>query len=186
MMEIFNKNNILIICSLVFMMFLSRGSHVLTEFSIPDASLIIFLTLGIFIPSILVFCLFFILAAVIDFGSGFFDNSLAFCLTDGYWGLIPTYLVMFFTGKLIKNSDIKFNKFFIVVFVSTTLAFIISTNSYYMFSDRFGGPSFFISIQYGWNYFPEYLLPNLIYATILFVLYKLNLKNYLYKLVQRS
>ena len=115
MMQVFSKNNfsiignfpynLLLISFLVFLIFLTRGSHFLTEFSIPDASLIVFLTLGLFIPSILLFCLFFILTAVIDFGSGFFDNSLAFCLTDGYWGLIPTYLAMFVTGKLIKNYD---------------------------------------------------------------------------------
>ena len=186
MMQTFKKNNILILSSLIFMMFLTRGSHFLTEFSIPDASLIIFLCLGLLIPSILLFCVFFILAAVIDFGSGFFDNSLAFCLTDGYWGLIPTYLVMFFTGKIIKNYDVKFNIFFVLVFVSTTLAFIISTNTYYMFSDRFGSPSFFTSIQYGWNYFPAYLIPNLVYGSIVYSLYQLDLRNYFLKFIQRS
>ena len=186
MMQVFSKNNLLLISFLVFLMFLTRGSHFLTEFSIPDASLIVFLTLGLFIPSILLFCLFFILTAVIDFGSGFFDNSLAFCLTDGYWGLIPTYLAMFVTGKLIKNYDIKFNLFFVALLLSITLAFIISTNTYYMFSDKFGSPSFFTSIQYGWNYFPAYLIPNLIYGMIVLTLYQLKLKNYFLKFIQRS
>src|SRR5210317_911924 len=171
MMQVFSKNNLLLISFLVFLIFLTRGSHFLTEFSIPDASLIVFLTLGLFIPSILLFCVFFILAAVIDFGSGFFDNSLAFCLTDGYWGLIPTYLVMFFTGNLIKNYDIKFKIFFVLVFVSTTVAFIISTNTYYMFSESFESPSLFTSIQHGWNYFPAYLIPNLLYGSIVYFLY---------------
>ena len=186
MMQILSKNNLFLISFLVFLMFLTRGSHFLTEFSIPDASLIIFLCLGLLIPSILLFCVFFILTAVIDFGSGFFDNSLVFCLTDGYWGLIPTYLVMFFAGKLIKSYDIKFNKFFVVVLVSTTLAFIISTNTYFMFSDRFGNPSFFTSIQYGWNYFPAYLIPNLIYGSIFHSLCQLDLRNYFLKFIQRS
>ena len=186
MIQTFNKNNILILSSLVCMMFLTRGSHFLTEFSIPDASLVIFLSLGLVIPSILLFCVFFILTAVIDFGSGFFNNSLAFCLKDGYWGLIPTYLVMFFTGNIIKNYDIKFKLFFGLVFVSTTVAFIISTNTYYMFSDRFGSPSFFSSIQYGWNYFPAYLIPNLIYGSIVYSLYHLDLRNYFLKFIQRS
>jgi len=186
MMQVFSKNNLLLISFLIFLMFLTRGGHFLTEFSIPDASLIIFLCLGLLIPSILLFCIFFILTAVIDFGSGFFDNSLAFCLADGYWGLIPTYFTMFFAGKLITNYDIKFNTFFVVVFVSTTFAFIISTNTYYMFSDRFGNPSFFTSIQYGWNYFPAYLIPNLVYGSIVYSLYQLYLRNYFLKFIQRS
>lgn len=186
MMQVSSKNNLLLVSFLIFLMFLTRGSHFLTEFSIPDASLIIFLCLGLLIPSILLFCVFFILSAVIDFGSGFFNNSLAFCLTDGYWGMIPTYLVMFLAGKLIKNYEIKFNIFFVIVFVSTTLAFIISTNTYYMFSDRLGSPSLFTSIQYGWNYFPAYLIPNLVYGSIVYTLYQLDLRNYFLKFIQRS
>jgi len=186
MMQVSSKNNLLLVSFLIFLMFLTRGSHFLTEFSIPDASLIIFLCLGLLIPSILLFCVFFILSAVIDFGSGFFNNSLAFCLTDGYWGMIPTYLVMFLAGKLIKNYEIKFNTFFVIVFVSTTLAFIISTNTYYMFSDRFGSPSLFTSIHYGWNYFPAYLIPNLVYGSIVYTLYQLDLRNYFLKFIQRS
>ena len=72
-MQIFTKNNLYLICFLIFLMFLTRGSHFLTAFSIPDASLIIFLCLGLLIPSILLFCVFFILSAVIDFGSSFFN-----------------------------------------------------------------------------------------------------------------
>ena len=183
MMQVFSKNNLLLISFLVFLIFLTRGSHFLTEFSIPDASLIVFLTLGLFIPSILLFCLFFILTAVIDFGSGFFDNSLAFCLTDGYWGLIPTYLAMFVTGKLIKNYDIKFNLFFVALLLSITLAFIISTNTYYMFSGHFGNPSLLESILQGWNYYPGYLMPNIIYGLIFYGIYKLNIKKYFLKLI---
>ncbi len=183
MMQVFSKNNLLLISFLVFLIFLTRGSHFLTEFSIPDASLIVFLTLGLFIPSILLFCLFFILTAVIDFGSGFFDNSLAFCLTDGYWGLIPTYLAMFVTGKLIKNYDIKFNLFFVALLLSITLAFIISTNTYYMFSGHFGNPSLLESILQGWNYYPGYLIPNIIYGLIFYGIYKLNIKKYFLKLI---
>ena len=183
MMQVFSKNNLLLISFLVFLIFLTRGSHFLTEFSIPDASLIVFLTLGLFIPTILIFCLFFILTAVIDFGSGFFDNSLAFCLTDGYWGLIPTYLAMFVTGKLIKNYDIKFNLFFVALLLSITLAFIISTNTYYMFSGHFGNPSLLESILQGWNYYPGYLIPNIIYGLIFYGIYKLNIKKYFLKLI---
>src|SRR5210317_727973 len=183
MMQVFSKNNLLLISFLVFLMFLTRGSHFLTEFSIPDASLIVFLTLGLFIPSILLFCLFFILTAVIDFGSGFFDNSLTFCLTDGYWGLIPTYLAMFVTGKLIKNYDIKFNLFFVALLLSITLAFIISTNTYYMFSGHFGNPSLLESILQGWNYYPGYLMPNIIYGLIFYGIYNLNIKKYFLKLI---
>ena len=80
-------------------MFASRGSHFLTEFSFPDASLIIFLTLGTFCPSFILFTLFFILGTLIDFGTVAFDLTKASYLTDGYWGLIPAYYLMFVVGN---------------------------------------------------------------------------------------
>ena len=70
-------------------MIVTRGSHFLTEFSLPDASLLIFLILGIFAPSLILFVLFFTLGSLIDFGSSAFNVSKAFYLSDGYWGLIP-------------------------------------------------------------------------------------------------
>jgi len=185
MIQIFNKNNLFLISFLVFLMFLTRGSHFLTEFSIPDSSLIIFLCLGLLTPSIFLFCIFFILATAIDFGYGFFNNSLVFYLTDGYWGLIPAYYVMFISGQLIESKNLlsKINLYLIILFGSTTLAFIISTNTYYMFSGRFGNPSLLESILQGWNYYPGYLIPNIIYGLIFYGIYKLNIKKYFLKLI---
>ena len=185
MMLNLNKSKISLVLFLTLIMFASRGSHFLTEFSFPDASLIIFLTLGIFCPSFILFTLFFILGSLIDFGSAIFDVSKTFYLQDGYWGLIPAYYVMFISGQLIKSKNFlnKINLFLIILFGSTTLAFIISTNAYYMFSGRFGNPSLLESILQGWNYYPGYLMPNIIYGLIFYGIYKLNIKKYFLKLI---
>jgi hypothetical protein len=185
MMQVFTKNNIFLISFLFFLMFLTRGSHFLTEFSIPDASLIVFLILGIFCPSLILFTLFFIMGSLIDFGSAAFNVSKAFYLSDGYWGLIPAYYVMFISGQLIESKNFlsKINLYLIILFGSSTLAFIISTNTYYMFSGRFGNPSLLESILQGWNYYPEYLMPNIIYGLIFYGIYKLNIKKYFLKLI---
>ena len=93
MMLNLNKSKISLVLFLTLIMFASRGSHFLTEFSVPDASLIIFLTLGIFCPSFILFTLFLILGTLIDFGTVALDLTKASYLTDGYWGLIPAYLM---------------------------------------------------------------------------------------------
>ena len=185
MIQKFNKYNLILILFLIFLVLFTRGSHFLTELSLPDASLISFLILGILSPSLILFFLFFILGSLIDFGSAIFDVSKTFYLHDGYWGLIPAYYVMFISGQLIKSKNFlnKINLFLIILFGSTTLAFIISTNAYYMFSGRFGNPSLLESILQGWNYYPGYLMPNIIYGLIFYGIYKLNIKKYFLKLI---
>ena len=185
MIQTFNKYNLISILFLIFLMLFTRGNHFLTELSLPDASLLIFLILGIFAPSLILFFLFFILGSLIDFGSAAFDVSKTFYLQDGYWGLIPAYYVMFISGQLIQSKNFlnKINLFLIILFGSTTLAFIISTNAYYMFSGRFGNPSLLESILQGWNYYPGYLMPNIIYGLIFYGIYKLNIKKYFLKLI---
>ena len=185
MIQKFNKYNLILILFLIFLVLFTRGSHFLTELSLPDASLISFLILGILSPSLILFFLFFILGSLIDFGSAIFDVSKTFYLQDGYWGLIPAYYVMFISGQLIESKNFlsKINLFLIILFGSTTLAFIISTNAYYMFSGRFGNPSLLESILQGWNYYPGYLIPNIIYGLIFYGIYKLNIKKYFLKLI---
>ena len=185
MIQKFNKYNLILILFLIFLVLFTRGSHFLTELSLPDASLISFLILGILSPSLILFFLFFILGSLIDFGSAIFDVSKTFYLQNGYWGLIPAYYVMFISGQLIKSKNFlnKINLFLIILFGSTTLAFIISTNAYYMFSGRFGNPSLLESILQGWNYYPGYLMPNIIYGLIFYGIYKLNIKKYFLKLI---
>ena len=185
MMQKFNKYNLLLILSLIILMIITRGSHFLTELSLPDASLVIFLILGILAPSLILFVLFFIMGSLIDFGTAAFDITKAFFLTDGYWGLIPTYYLMFISGQLIKSRNLlkNINVFLIILLGSTTFAFIISTNTYYMYSGRFGFPSFMESIIQGWNYYPGYLVPNIIYGLIFYGIYKLNIKKYFLKLI---
>ena len=185
MIQKFNKYNLILILFLIFLVLFTRGSHFLTELSLPDASLISFLILGILSPSLILFFLFFILGSLIDFGSAIFDVSKGFYLSNGYWGLIPAYYVMFISGQLIESKNFlsKINLFLIILFGSTTLAFIISTNAYYMFSGRFGNPSLLESILQGWNYYPGYLMPNIIYGLIFYGIYKLNIKKYFLKLI---
>ena len=87
-------NRVIVLIVILSLMLMTRGSHFLTELNLPDMSLILFLILGFFIPSLTLFFVLFFVGALIDFGSAVFDVSKGFCLTDGYWGLIPTYAIL--------------------------------------------------------------------------------------------
>ena len=164
---------------LLLVMSITRGSHLLTSVSLPDASLALFLVGGIYLKNIRFFLALFLLGLVIDFGASAFDPKLGFCLTNGYWGLIPAYGVLWLSGYFLhhKKSIQKLSIFIPIVSIAIILAFIISTQTYYMFSGRFGNPSFFESVFHGWEYLPQYFLSSFAYIGIFWLISYLVNKN---------
>ena len=167
----------LIILSLV--LILTRGSHITTFYSLPDASLALFLVGGIYLKNIRFFLALFLLGLVIDFGASAFDPKLGFCLTNGYWGLIPAYGVLWLSGYFLYHKKLiqKLSIFIPIVSTAIILAFIISTQTYYIFSGRFGNPSFFESVFHGWEYLPQYFLSSFAYIGIFWLISYLVNKN---------
>jgi hypothetical protein len=151
-----------------FLMLLTRGSHVLTAVSLPDASLALFLLGGLLLGRIAWFIAFFLLASLIDFGAASVDSWQAFCLTDAYWGLIPAYGAVWLGGRWLASRDDPFAPvaYSATALASTIAAFIISTQTYYLFSGRFPNNGIMETIQYGWNYLPGYIGYSAIYFVI--------------------
>jgi len=150
--------------ALAFFMLLTRGSHVLTQVALPDASLAVFLMGGLLLSnhwlgSAAWFVAFFVLATFIDFGAAALDPVQGFCLTNGYWGLIPSYAAMWLGGVWLSQQADAFKALpFALVTASTTLvAFVISTQTYYLFSGRFPANGLVESMQHGWEYLPSWM-----------------------------
>lgn len=156
---------------IAFFMLLTRGSHVLTAVSLPDASLVLFLIGGLLLGRLAWFVVFFLLASFIDFGAAAVDSWQAFCLTDGYWGLIPAYGAMWLGGRwLAKRSDAFAPvAYAATALVTTLMAFVISTQTYYLFSGRFPNNGITETMQYGWNYLPEYIGFSAMYFAVVWV-----------------
>jgi len=149
---------------LAFFMLLTRGSHVLTQVALPDASLAVFLMGGLLLSNHWLgraawFVAFFLMATVIDFGAAALDPVQGFCLTNGYWGLIPSYAAMWLGGVWLSQQTDAFKALpFALVTVSTSLvAFVISTQTYYLFSGRFPANGLVESMQHGWEYLPSWM-----------------------------
>jgi hypothetical protein len=149
---------------LAFFMLLTRGSHVLTAVSLPDASLAVFLFGGLYLGRSLNsraawFTGFFALATVIDFGAAALDPAQGFCLTNGYWGLIPSYAAMWLGGVWLGQQVDAFKAlpYALVTMVSSFVAFVVSTQTYYVFSGRFPAQGLMESMQHGWEYLPSWM-----------------------------
>ncbi len=185
------SKQLIVAATIAFFMLLTRGSHVLTQVSLPDASLVLFLLGGLLLGSdnkscATWFALFFILATVIDFGAAAFDPAQGFCLTNGYWGLIPAYGAMWLGGLwLSKQKDVfapnlKAMLSYVLVSLATTfVAFVISTQTYYLFSGRFPAKGLIESMQHGWEYLPNWMGFSMLYFAFVWltvaVLRKLNI-----------
>lgn len=158
------SQQILFAAAIAFFMLLTRGSHVLTQVSLPDASLVLFLLGGLFLKRSAWFAGFFVLATAIDFGAAAFAPAQGFCLTNGYWGLIPAYGAMWLGGLWLSKQNavfapnLKAVSAYVLVSLSTTfLAFVISTQTYYLFSGRFPTGGLIESMRLGWEYLPNWM-----------------------------
>lgn len=151
-----------IAAAIAFFMALTRGSHVLTAVALPDASLVLFLLGGLYLRRAGWFAAFFALATVIDFGAAAIDPAQGFCLTNGYWGLIPAYGAMWLGGLyLSKQQDAFATKnlatYSLVGALTTFVAFVVSTQTYYLFSGRFPALGLVQSLKHGWEYLPSWM-----------------------------
>jgi len=170
------KKSFLIAVALTFFMLLTRGSHALTQLSLPDASLALFLLGGMLLGSgylsrMAWFAGFFALATLIDFGAAAFDPAQGFCLTDGYWGLIPSYAAMWVGGAWLgkQSNPFKALPYALVSLGSTLLAFVISTQTYYLFSGRFPADGLIESMQHGWEYLPGWMGYSMMYFAVIWL-----------------
>ena len=150
--------DLVIASAIAFLMLLTRGSHVMTSVALPDASLALLLIGGLYLRKGAWLALFVMLATAIDFGAASIDSVQAFCLTAAYWGMLPTYVVMWLAGVWLSNQVDSLNalKFILVSLASTIAAFVISTQTYYLFSGRFINSGVLETMQYGWNYLPSF------------------------------
>ena len=156
---------IAIAIAIAFAMLLTRGSHVLTHVSLPDASLALFLLGGLLLKRWAWFAAFFGLATFIDFGAAALDPLQGFCLTNGYWGLIPSYAALWFGGLWLAKQKNPFAAlpFALVSLSATFIAFVVSTQTYYLFSGRFPAQGLIESMKHGWNYLPNWMMVNAAY-----------------------
>lgn len=160
--------------AIAFLMLLTRGSHVLTSVALPDASLALLLIGGLYLRKAAWFGLFIVLATAIDFGAAAVDSLQGFCLTAGYWGMLPTYAVMWLAGFWLSKQSNHFDAFKYIVagVLSTLMAFVISTQTYYLFSGRFPASGLIESMQHGWEYLPSYMSFTAMYLVAFWALAK--------------
>ncbi|MSQ80121.1 MAG: hypothetical protein EXR41_00205 [Candidatus Methylopumilus sp.] len=134
-------------------MIVTRGSHLLTSITLPDASFALFLIGGMLLTNPKWFISLFTVSVLIDLITLSINPTDQIPINLGYLGLLPSYGVMWLVGLYISkvNSILKFATFSAL---GTFVSFMISTQTYYLLSNKFPGITIQESIHAGWEYLP--------------------------------
>ena len=89
---------------------ITRGSHLLTPVSLPDASFAIFLIGGMLLKKPKWFSCLFVFSVIIDLVTLAMNNPYQIPINVGYFGLLPAYASMWFIGSYNTNTT-SFFKF---------------------------------------------------------------------------
>jgi len=157
-MKLISPRQTLITLALIALMAATRMHHFGSALHLPDASLAVFLLAGLLIASPLLFGALLIEAAALDYFAIAQLSVNDFCLTPAYWFLIPTYAVLWFTGRyyarIHRHSLKSLGVFASLSAIALNLAFLISNGSFYLFSGRY--PDMGVA-EYGSYMIPIYL-----------------------------
>lgn len=156
------NTNLYIFTFLIFIMLLTRGDHLLTSVSLPDASFALFLIGGLLLKKPKWFISLFTFSVAIDLVTLSMNSAYQIPINLGYLGLLPSYGIMWFIGSRIANTK-SFIKFSVFGALATLIAFLISTQTYNLFSGTFPDITIKQSIQTGWEYLPQSLIFTMSY-----------------------
>ena len=169
-----NLEKILLISILTFFIFLTRGSHLLTSFNLPDASFVLFFVGGMFLKEYKWLCYFLVISFGIDLLSPPPELDNLYLLNLGYVGLIISYFLSWILGEFLNRTSIfSTKKFFAISLLLIVSSYLISTLTFYYFSASQIQQNVYDFVLL---YFREFFIVNTVYILILFVF----IKTYLY------
>ena len=158
----------LIISALAILMALTRSDHFGSAITLPDASLAVFYLAGIFTGGIASFVVLLAEAALLDYVAITHWQVSDYCISPAYIFLIPTYAVMFYTGrwsaKYITFSRHDLIRQFAYLLVAGSIAFFISNGSFYLLSGKFPELSAVQYMERVAKYYSAYISSTLMYS----------------------
>ena len=168
-----NQKSFWIGVALVLAILLTRSSHFGTSVALPDATLAI-----LFLGGLLRFNLRWLAAIIaIAFAVDFYAVGVAgvsdYCMSLGYWGLIPTYATVWAIGRFTSKREQPYALKTLVpaALTSASLAFVMSNAFWYAFSDKVSTLSVYQFSQAVAQYFTPYVGYTMFYLTATYLGY---------------
>ena len=176
-MKLLSQRQVLIGLVLAALMAATRMHHYGSALHLPDASLAVFLLAGFFIASPLLFAGLLLEAGALDYVAITHLGVSDFCVTPAYWFLIPTYAVLWFSGRyyarIHQHSLRSLGVFAGIAFAAVSAAFFISNGSFYWFSGRYTDTNMTEYLARAAQYYAPYLSSGMLYLGCAAALYAL-------------
>lgn len=153
----------------------TRFHHFGNMFTLPDATLAVYLLAGYYLaswgwPLLPVFVLMIAETGAMDYYAIAVRGVSDWCVSPAYAFLVPTYAVMLLAGRWYatrqRQSWGSLAVFAMTGWIASSLAFLISNGSFYLLSGRFGEMSLAEYASRVAQYYPPYVGYALMYLGI--------------------
>jgi hypothetical protein len=152
------KHRLLVVLVLALAMAFTRVSHFGSTSLLPDASLAVFLVGGLALQSLWAFSALMALAFGVDVFSAKTAVEAGWCLTPAYWGLLPTYGLLWLAGRWLGSTGrVDLLTAGSVSLAAVCTAFVVSNAFWYALSNTVTDLS---AMEYG-SAVARYFLPYL-------------------------
>jgi len=171
-MQISQNRSWMVIAGLVLAMALTRFNHFGSSSALPDASLAVFFLGGLYLSrfrgALLVFVALLAEAMLVDYYAIAVRGTSDWCVTNAYGFLAIAYAAMWFVGRWFAPRHTLTGKnlpaVFVVAAVASSIAFVISNASFYLFSGRYAEMSAMEYSSRVAQYFVSYVAVALMYV----------------------
>jgi hypothetical protein len=159
---------------LIGLILLTRTNHFGDSVYLPDATLA-----GLFLGGLLIartgwLALAIVTAFAMDFYAIGFKGVSDYCMSLGYWGLIPTYALVWGTGRWLAKREQPFAAlpYAMTGWAASSVAFVLSNAFWYGFSDKVSSLSILEFSQHVAQYYTPYVGYAMMYLGVAWVLAK--------------
>ncbi len=158
---------------------LTRTNHFGDNVYLPDATLAVLFLGGLLIVRKSWLGVAITAAFAMDFYALGWKGASDYCMSLGYWGLVPTYAFVWGAGRwLAKHSDARHQQPFISVpyltagLTATSIAFVLSNAFWYAFSDKVTTLSMVQFSQAVAQYYTPYVGYAMMYLVVAWIVHR--------------
>lgn len=175
MIKLAPRYQLLVGLALAALLAMTRGQH-FASVNLPSASWAVFFLAGVLVRPKWVFPALFLEASLLDFAAIQWAGVSDWCMSPGYWMLVPAYGSLWLGGRLYarwhRDQFSSLATLALCVMVSAFVCYLFSGGGFLYFSGRYPEPSLMLLVDRIATYYPRYLSSLALYvgvAALLFI-----------------